>query len=338
MDNIVISEKLIDAPNHVRLPLLAGLYASDADPAPFVEVLCGCLDDADESLRSMAMMVMERCGSEAVAPLSDLLSPARTAQTRASAAVSLGRMGSVAAAASGALCQCLREEDETLRRHAAFALGSIGESALPGLQRLLFSDDREVVLAAIEALGAMGPAAVAAGDDIRRLAESEDLLIKTSCAGCLARMDHTDPQGVPQLMAAMTHFEADARVLAVRWIGKMGEKGAAAVPQLIDRLRDDEGQVRAEAALALARVEPAPEEAVEPLIVLLEDGESQALVHAAIALGTIGAAANIAIGPLEKLQNHTDERIAQVAGAALTRIRSGARLTCREQRLPGDER
>ena len=237
MDNDEIAAKLIDGPDHVRLPLLAELYASEADPAPLVGALSRCFDDADESLRHMAVMLMARCGSEAVPPLSALLSPAEPAETRAAAAVSLGRLGAVAAPASGALCRCLHEDDDTLRSHALFALGAIGAPALPELRGLLSADRRAVVLAALEALGAMGPAAMAAGEDIRRLAEGDDPLVQTNCAGCLALIDAADPMGVPQLTAATQHVEADLRASAVGWIGKMGAKGAAAAPRLIACLR-----------------------------------------------------------------------------------------------------
>ena len=320
MDSDINARRLIDEPNHVRLPLLAELCTSDGDPTPLVPALCSCLNDSDESVRHVAMMLLERCGSEAVPPLAELLDPGRSVQTRAAAAAALGRMGPVGAPASAALCRCLGEDDETLRRHAGFALGSIGEPAVPELQRLLYADEIEINLAALEALGTMGVGAQEAADDICKLAAGENPVVQASCAGCLAQIDHADRQGLPQLMAALQHNEAVVRGTAVTWIGKLGSNASTAVPQLIDRLNDEDPQVRAEAALAIARVKPTAIEAVEPLISLLEDSAPDVVINTCIALGTIGAMAANAIKPLKGLQGHADERIAQVAGAAIAHI------------------
>ena len=72
--------------------------------------------------------------------------------------------------------------------------------------------------------------------------------------------------------------------------------------------------VRAETALALVRVKPNAVEAVEPLTALLEDSAPDVIVNAGIALGTIGEAAQSAIDLLKRLQDHSDDRVAQVAG------------------------
>ncbi len=320
MDGDINAKRLIDGPDHVRLPLLAELYASDGDPTPLLPAVCSCLNDSDELVRHMAMMVMERCGFEAVPPMAELLAPGHPAQTRAAAATSLGRMGLVGASASAVLCRCLSEDDETLRSHAVFALGSIGEPVVPELQRLLYVDEIEVNLAAIEALGAMGTVAQAAAEDVRQLAAGENPIVQASCAGCLARIDHTDQQGFPQLMEALQNNEAPVRASAVKWIGKLGGNGSTAVPDLIDRFNDEDAQVRAEAALALARVKPTAVEAVDPLIALLEDSAPDVVVNACVALGTIGALAANALNPLKGLQGHADERVAQVAGAAIAHI------------------
>ena len=228
MDSDLNAKMLIDEPNHVRMPLLAEMCASDDDPTPLMPSLLGCLNDRDESLQHMAMLVMERCGSEAVSPLSELLGPGYPIQIRAAAAASLGRMGSVAASACTALGGCLIEGDETLRSHALFALASIGEAAIPELQGLLRANEIEVNLAALEALGAMGPVAQPAVNDIRILSAGEDPLLQIACAGCLVKIDHTDPQGLPQLLAALQHNEATVRAAAVKWIGRLGGNGSMA--------------------------------------------------------------------------------------------------------------
>jgi HEAT repeat protein len=320
MDNDIIAEKLIKEPNHIRLPLLAELYTSDREPAPLVQALCSCLSDSDESLRNMAMLVLERCGPEAVAPLAELLAPAYPIQTRAAAAASLGRMGPAAAPASAALCLCLQEDDETLRSHAVFALGCIGAAAVPDLQGLLSADELKVNSAVLETLGYMGPAAQAAADDIRKLIAAQDPLLQVDCAGCLARIDVADPQGLPQLIAALQRNESAVRAAAVRWIGKLAGNGETALPELLNCLQDETAEVRSEAALALARVKPTAVEAVDPLIGLLGDSAHDVLVNAGIALGTIGPPAADALKPLKTLQGHADERVAQVAGAAIAHI------------------
>ena len=162
MECEVIAAQLAAEPNHVRLPLLFRIYAWEGDPTPLVPALCNCLADPDRSVQQTAVLVLTRCGPEAVPPLTALLAPLYPADRRAEAAAALGRMGAEAAPACAALCECLRDADDTLRQQAIFALGAIGAPAVPHLEELLGDPVVAVSVAALEAMGRIGPAAGAA--------------------------------------------------------------------------------------------------------------------------------------------------------------------------------
>jgi HEAT repeat protein len=188
------------------------------------------------------------------------------------------------------------------------------------LLRSLNAADDKIKLAALEAMGAMGSKAQPAGDKIRSLMNGAAPLLATACAGCLAKIDVKDPQGLSRLLAALGDPDEEVRRAAVRLVGELTSRDIDALPQLMGSLGDPSAKVRAAAALAIARVKPDAVEAVEPLTPLLADSDPEVLINAAIALGTIGPPASAASSALQALGQHSDSRVVDISRAALQRI------------------
>ena len=105
---------------------------------------------------------------------------------RWAAAGALGGLGASAAPALDRLLELIRDEDWSVREAAARALGGLGASAAPALDRLLEltrDEDRDVREAAARALGGLGASAAPALDRLLELTRDEDRDVRRAAAG-----------------------------------------------------------------------------------------------------------------------------------------------------------
>ncbi len=123
-------------------------------------------------------------------------------------------------AAIPAITERLRDEDDSVRQAAIYALRAMGpeaKSAIPALAQLLRDRDGYVAIDACQALGEMGAAAV------------------------------------PSLAELLRDELPRVRVLAARTLQQIGPDAKGAVPALTERLGDWDGSVRQAAISARAR-------------------------------------------------------------------------------------
>ncbi|GEM_PF-1565206 len=104
----------------------------------------------------------------------------------------------------------------------------------------------------------------------------------------------TPPSTLPELIAVLSGYGAEARIGAARALGAMGPPAEAAVPALTRNLYyNGTSEVRESAAWALGEIGPAAKPAVPMLIVVLLTDSVHARKAAAIALGKIKNSATI---------------------------------------------
>ena len=171
---------------------------------------------------------------------------------RRNAAEQLKEMGKQAKPAMNALIQALKDDkDLFVRRFAAKALGAIGidaKVAVPALTTALHDGERdgkpELSEAAVEALGQMGPTAVAPLIEVLKLKSTEK--------------PEKGKKNVP-----METKDGTLRNMAAKALGGMGKDAKPAVSALTDLLKDR--QARTEAAKALGNIGPDAKDALDTL-------------------------------------------------------------------------
>jgi HEAT repeat protein len=205
-------------------------------------------------LRGLLLLGVACCiaGTAAAADVTKLVADLKSpdSDVRRTAAKGLGEMGPEAKSAAAALISALKnDKDLFVRRFAAQALGEVEadpKSAVPALAAVLKEDDKkELVEAAITALGKMGESAVPPLIDA----------LKNKAAA--------PKKDKPKKGPAPTDATALVRTKAAEALGTIGPKAKAAVPALSDALRDP--SVRTEAAIALGNIGPEAKSAIPAL-------------------------------------------------------------------------
>lgn len=217
------------------------------------------------------------------------------------------------------------ENDESVRREAAFSIGKItGPNAAYNKNETHKPSELSV-------------------EDLIDSLKDEDLNVQKNCARAL--VDIGEPAVKPLIQAL------ESKKWRVRWyvaeiLGEIGDK--AAVHPLIKLLQDENNGVRSNSLIALVLI---GEASVNPLIKALEDGNWQVKWYAAEALGELGdktavsvlikslkdenslvkktAATSLgnigdenAVEPLKYLLNDADIEVSEAALSALNKISS----------------
>jgi HEAT repeat protein len=222
------------------------------------------VNDAAEPVRQKVLTVVKEIKKDdhqrkMVPAVADALKGDKSPAIRASAAVTLGRMGSNSKTVVNVMIEALKDPEPTVRAAVAEALGRVGDearAAVPRLVPLLKDPDAGVRLAAVFGLGRIGPDAVTA---------------------------------VPDLAQAMaTDADANVRKEAARAFALLGLDAKAAIPALAKSLREDKSEeVRQHAALALGKMRGEEVHAVAPAMIeaLTKDSDKHVRIFAVHALG-----------------------------------------------------
>jgi hypothetical protein len=169
-----------------------------------------------------------------------------------SAAYEMGARGETAIPA---LIDALADETEAGPRNAAYGFNRIGSPAVPALLQTARDADAPVRARALDILGDMGLAAVAAVPDLvhrlrdeaedprRRAAEAlgTDGQALAEIAGPLGKVLASDPSGEVRRNAALS-------------LARLGPKAADAVPALAQGMMDENHYVRGFSVYALSRI------------------------------------------------------------------------------------
>ncbi|MDD5210626.1 MAG: SUMF1/EgtB/PvdO family nonheme iron enzyme [Elusimicrobiales bacterium] len=290
----------------------------------------------------------------------NLVSGLRSASVgdRITAARKLGAMGQRArAAASDLLIASATDGIALVRDAAAEALRAVGvdqgeaSEALPGIVSALKSGKTTFARkTAVEALGELGPLAVAAvADLLKAKAADSNLQVRAAAGAALAKIcppggsasacsavNPAPPEQQPQpapvpdsvqvenLVRGLKSDSVEERIAAARKLGAMGQRARAAASDLLIASADGDIRVIQAANLALRSVgmdQKEVSEALPMLVDLLKHPKWEVRMFTALALGKLGPMASGAVDALiaaKTRDSYVDVRVA--AEAALTKI------------------
>ena len=182
------------------------------------------------------------------------------------------------------LIEALRSESESTCLNAAYALGTVGASAVPRLIETLRDDSEMVRRNASYALSAIGAPAVSTLIDAANDPNEE---IRVFAIDALGDMGSSAQEAVPTLIQASQDKSAEVRKVAVEGLGIIAQSCSTAVPALMKGLTDADEWVRRNSSLALARIGSKAEEAVPALKTALKDENRYVRANAAHTLHQI---------------------------------------------------
>ena len=184
---------LHDPDEHVRSVAVAALPKAGVTADRAVPLLV-------EQLQGSADVVAARALSEyrgaAVTALPDLLqlmsNAAASVEARWNAVRTIGKIGPEAVTALPALIDELDHPEDTIREHAAEAIGDLGPSTaelgVPALRGVLNDPYVKVRRDAVRSLGYIGPAAAAAVDDILPLLQDPEQIVRVAAREALQKI------------------------------------------------------------------------------------------------------------------------------------------------------
>lgn len=129
-----------------------------------------------------------------------------------------------------ALIECLSDENEDVRQLAVELLGEAdnqAEPAVPALIERLSDKEHNVVVMAMLALKRLSRFAQSAISEIRRvLADTSDSHLRIVAAATLGKIDPTDPDSIPLLVASLNDSESINRAAACEFLGERRHSAA----------------------------------------------------------------------------------------------------------------
>ena len=179
----------------------------------------------------------------------------------------------------------LEDDNETTCFQAAYGLGAIGETAVPGLAAGLSSGSEDVRRCAGYGLSAVGGTAVPALEEAARSDRTET---RAAAADALGNMGRAASSAITTLEKALRDDDGTVRTNAAYAFSNIGVAAATAIPGLIDALDDAEEWVVRNASLALAKLGPEAAEAVPRLAPHLHHENRYVQANTALALKRIG--------------------------------------------------
>ena len=285
------------------------------------------------SARGQEPQFLDRPASAWVTDLSD-----KDPEVRRAAAFALGKIGAegATAAAVNGLTAALGDGDAGVRDFAASGLGDVLTAAGrtgqgywkqtgPALRTALKDEQPRVRRSAAYALGAFGPGAAAARDELITAAGDPSPIVRQNAAWALGRLGkEAGADGVSQLRNLLKDDEPMVRRDALHALGEVGNPTAhpAVRAMLQTAAAERDGVVRKAAVEALAHLvgKEDREDAAE-LYPLLKDKDPETRYNAAFVLGIIGgkeAAEGLPV--LVEALKDRDQHFQELAAAALQNI------------------
>jgi HEAT repeat protein len=314
-----LRELLKDKNAYVRIKAAEALWKIEKTPAPvLLPVLLAALKDKEAGVRAAAPPVVALLGTKAKPALPLLVQALRDKEldVKFAAIAALGELGPVAKeSVQDLLALTSDKEFFLLEPFVGAALANLGDSALPTLATALADSNADRRRVAAYALGSMGPSAVPAADELAKALRADDAGTRILAARALGKIGPQAKRCLALLEAALADKEAPVRIevaLATWYVtGKPTHVG-----EIVKALADKSVNVREAACQALGAIKA--NEAVAPLVKLLHDKDLR--LRAIITLGEIGPAADKAVGELKKGLTDKDAESAAWSAFAVWQI------------------
>lgn len=290
-----------------------------------INLLFDAAFSGDEFIREAALTELMRLAPHVPGTLESLhegLSEGAASRRSACAhafAMYYGKLGKTLADhdALPALLDALRDEDPGVRAAAALAVGTLGEEGEEGVQSLTFAmgkDTEQVRIAAIQALGQIGPPADRAAPQLVDYMLSGDTYLGEAAARALAGIRSADVQ--EQIVDTLGHGNADLRMMALTAISGYGAQAPEAIPLITQMASspDERVDVRAAAIEALGQMGSAAREAsMQTLFTILEGPDDSLARKASGALSRMGPEVVPAMIQMTSHESATVRRLAILA-------------------------
>jgi HEAT repeat protein len=226
-------------------------------------------------------------------------------ETRAKAAVALGKAGKDARVAMPALLDALRDTDEKVRDLVADALDQAGPPAaddFPALSTALRDDDPDVRTYAVSALGDLGEPSWEEIDRVRELTKDPDPYVRAAAEKTLARMEKEMLESLRNRLKdnnPTTRKEAAERLSDLG--GASDEAADKAAASLMAAMTDDNEAVRLAVSKALS------DYGAQVVPMLSEALRNQNLVARRMAINSLTAMGDNAIDAAPVLAGMVDD-------------------------------
>jgi HEAT repeat protein len=340
-----------DADRHVR-SLAAETLALETRARPeTIAALLAAFKDADADVRMSAVTSVELLAPKSEEAVRALIDAASDPSLRNKAICTLGVTGPAGAAAVPFLVECLgnpgttaeaaealcglaaagepatetavepligllQSNDVDTRRHAAEALGHVGQAAQAAVPALVDAFyDREFYESALEAAKELMPG----GPEGFPPCPWHPAFVQLAIARSLLRLG-ADRLGINATIKLLRSPAGFVRYQAIRIFKGLGPSARGVLPIVMRLLADRDPHVRSVAAYASAAIGIGSRRVVRALIQGLDDHDGEVRARFAGALGTLGPGAAQAIERLEREAARGGPRTRLAAAQALWKI------------------
>lgn len=282
----------------VKVKLAEAIWAVDRPlPSVILPFLLAALKEDPRSVRILAADVLGQMGAKAKSAVPHLIKALEDPENsvRVAAIVALGEMGPAAKAAAEPLLGAIQAKSKDLLVDAmvASALGRLGPTVIPLLHKTLEDKMPRRRLAAVYALGELGPAA---------------------------------KEAVPVLVDLLKVKDELSNLMVLQALGKIGKAAEGTVGAVEPFLKSENPSTRLEAALTLFLIGGRTEQL--PLLVgFLNDDKAGLGVEASMALKHFGARGKEAAPHLRKRLADRDFHLRMAAALALWAVTGDAAET-----------
>lgn len=242
-----------DSDAMVRSCAVDALVAIRAPVKLLVPVLIHALKDPESFNRTQAADHIADIGPAAedatamlIQDITDLPTPETQAMENA-----VRKLGRWPASAAPAVANALKSHSAEIGETAIFVLARIGSPAVPPLVAMLDESNPEDCYWAMDALGALGPAAAGAVPKLMTMLRSKRDDTAAFAEDALA---HIGSGAVPELAAAVENTRSRAWPHAIGALAGMGAYASEAVPAIDSALRSPDPKVRELSAWAVASI------------------------------------------------------------------------------------
>lgn len=299
----IVVAALKEADTLVRLGAAKALARRPALPAEAIEPLIGAMSDRVDDVREAAIEALTASGAASPKVVAALLKATNHPldNVRAASVKALGRLALKDSHVTRAVIVCLKDKVHAVRAGAAEALGGMGPDApgaIDALVAMLKGNKYDLKPVCVSSLAKIGPAAIPA---LRKALRQEDGSMRAHAAQALGAMGPAAIEADDDLLAALVDTSEDEygrRVAAVQALEKLGVTHERFIAALGGAICSDDGELRKAAGWVAVFLGPAAEGAQNAIAAAVRSPRTEGKAQAVDALIAVGADTKLALSVL----------------------------------------